>query len=740
MGIDSRTKLERFKSTVVKVLRTRGYKIAVPALAFNQKEAIAQVCDLISIKAVPVDPDNPLIGSAGLRERGKGGKAMPKAAKKKSAKKKSAKRESAARMQGFKVGEMAPAAKPRVGGAVIEVAPPAKRKSRPGPAVELAPPKSRKRTAGDNIEMQPLSSKGVKKASSSSKTRPGVGAESAPPDLPIPKIPWSGPVVDPSPDFWRRRNFPASAPEKGRRLGTPRPPLKGPVRAEEPEPLRTFECMPQLAIRKEIVRGLAYRMAVFVNQEPASPGAEVQPVKVEVPQSLKEFALDVWFDCSSHFSLDEIDDPSRIVVNTESGVSNELSFTVKVVKPPDDKPMYVSAFFRYNQRPSGKITRYLELSSTGLVWKQFIARSGTEGEVVLPKVDAPPSVVVESAAAYAEIRVEVLKTEANDGQHFTLKCQTPQEEWHGPWNLPQVSKNLVNEYMKNFMANTGKARIASLLGAGMDFWDTLPVKVKALLWEALQKNAATMSVISEEPYIPWEQMVPYQEVQNPSKPLGLALRFGRWVTGDYTSARQYIPMKNGYVVCPKTSGLTSAPQELAFLTQQLKKDFSPVDPIVPVSFDGLDTGLNGAARNVIHFICHGKSAALQTLELDRPDTLDCSQVRTLKGFQAALKDHPLVFLNACEVGGQVLALDGVGGFANSFIHLGAAAVIAPLWPVQDKVALDVTQTFYPLALQGIPFAEAMKRIRSKAYDQAIDSYAAYCFYGDPMACTAPHSG
>ena len=30
-------------------------------------------------------------------------------------------------------------------------------------------------------------------------------------------------------------------------------------------------------------------------------------------------------------------------------------------------------------------------------------------------------------------------------------------------------------------------------------------------------------------------------------------------------------------------------------------------------------------------------------------------------------------------------------------------------------------------------AELMKQIRAKAYAQAVDSYAAYCFYGDPMA-------
>jgi CHAT domain-containing protein len=104
----------------------------------------------------------------------------------------------------------------------------------------------------------------------------------------------------------------------------------------------------------------------------------------------------------------------------------------------------------------------------------------------------------------------------------------------------------------------------------------------------------------------------------------------------------------------------------------------------------------------------------------------------------AFKGGPLAFLNACEVGGQVSALDGVGGFANSFIQLGASAVVAPLWAVQDKAAFCVTQTFYPQALKGVPFAKIMQQIRTKAYDEVIDSYAAYCFYGDPMASATPN--
>jgi hypothetical protein len=504
----------------------------------------------------------------------------------------------------------------------------------------------------------------------------------------------------------------------------------------ETPPMRIVECTPQIEKRKELEPGKAYRCAVWVDQGPAAKGADVQRVKVELPANVKSFSLEIWFDSSSHFAVEDLESPPTLDVKVATGMSNERAFTLRLIKAPDEKPMFVTAFFRFNGRPCGKITRFIEMGAQGWDWKDFVPARPTEGEVVLPNERVAPGITVETMAKPAEIRVEVLKTEENDLQHFTLKCWTPQDHWEGAWNLPQITRELVKQYMQNFMSSKDEARIANLRGAGVDLWKVLPKDAKSLLWNALERGAKTMSVISEEPYIPWELMVPFQTLQKQKEPLGVELQLGRWVTGDYKSARQKIPMKTGYVIAPTTSGLKSAAQEVSFLTEQLKPDFNPADTITPASFKGVNQGLRGPVRDVIHFICHGKSATLQTLELEKPDTLNCSQVQTLAGFLAAFKSAPLAFLNACEVGGEIPALDGVGGFANSFIELGASAVVAPLWAVQDGAAFEVTKTFYQNSLKGMPFAETMKQIRARAYSEAVDSYAAYCFYGDPMASAA----
>lgn len=499
-------------------------------------------------------------------------------------------------------------------------------------------------------------------------------------------------------------------------------------------PMRTIEAMPQLEITKEIAAGREYRMEVSVNQGPAQEGADVQIVSISAPANVASVPVDVWFDCSSHFTIDDIGKPPVINIQTATGVSDALGFTLKAQRALDDGlPMFVSAFFRYQGRPSGRITRYLEAAAGSLQWKKVKAPARPEGEVVLPRATAANSVSVETGARPADIRVEVLRTEANDGRQFRIICITPQDQWEGPWNLPQAAKDLVKAEMQTFMQDKGDARVDDLKGAGMALWRALPLQVRLLLLNALEKGAQTMSVITEEPYLPWELMVPYRTAATARQPLGVELQMGRWATGAYQAPPQRIPLKNAYVVAPKDSGLAKSPDEVKFLTGDMKEKLSPADLVTPATYTGVKAALSGPPRDVIHFICHGKSAALQTLELEKPDTINCEAALSNAGFVKAFSSRPLAFLNACEVGGTVATLDGVGGFAHSFIELGASAVIAPLWAVQDQAALNVTHDFYTQALQGVPFAAIMKDVRARAYAEAVDSYAAYCFYGDPMA-------
>jgi len=128
----------------------------------------------------------------------------------------------------------------------------------------------------------------------------------------------------------------------------------------------------------------------------------------------------------------------------------------------------------------------------------------------------------------------------------------------------------------------------------------------------------------------------------------------------------------------------------------------------------------------------------QTILLDNEvDNLICTQVESLKGFTSAFaKAHTFVFLNACEVGRPTPSLVGIGGFANSFLRIGASGVVAPLWSVDDSIAHEVACQFYEAIHKSpkVPLAKVLQQIRARAYTgEAEDTWAAYSFYGDPLA-------
>jgi hypothetical protein len=494
--------------------------------------------------------------------------------------------------------------------------------------------------------------------------------------------------------------------------------------------LLTLESTPQMDLAKEHLAGVLYELEIYLDQKEAPDGAEVQKSIIQHSRGVTSIQIQVWFDCSSHLSVEDVPQDAVITVDTKTGVSDRLRATLRLLPTGGNGPFFLTAFFRYNGRPCGKITRYLVRTSASAQWLATTPEPDTDGEVILPRAGGSPSVAVEISGKAADIQVEVLKTDANDGRHFVIHCSTGKGSCKEVWNLPQESKELVNTSLQAFMEAAGNARVSKLRSAGLNFWDALPSKTRTFLLAAIEAGAESMAVLSEEPYIPWELMIPYRGLSQLRSPLGVELRIGRWVTGDYTSASQRIPMRSIYVVNPKTSGLKNSQKEVDFLKGL---GLNPASEIVPANYDGIDAGLSGTVRDIVHFVCHGTTGNIQTLQLEAPDKLDCSQVRVMDGFRKAFENGGFAFLNACEVGGSVLSLAGVGGFANSFIQLGASGVIAPLWSVQDSAALTVSQLFYGDALQGIAFSDIMKRIRAKAYDEAIDSYAAYCFYGDPNA-------
>ena len=493
-----------------------------------------------------------------------------------------------------------------------------------------------------------------------------------------------------------------------------------------------IERTPHLQLKKLVSAKRIYEISVYADTKPRDEGSRTTPIEVSVPKSTTQIRLEVWLSHSEHFEIVG-KDTARIVIRKNRKRSDSAKFRVAFANPHDPYSIFLAAMFRYKGRPCGRVLRYLAASATHNL--RFVLdgprreNSDVPAEVALPRIGRNAAITVEMSAKTPDVRIEVFRSRENDGRHFKMKCFTPKGKWSGPWNLNEDTRTIVNAHIQEFKTKTGAQRIKSLEAAGVDFWKVVPERVQKLLMKSIESSLVqSILVTSQEPYIPWELMIPNFAVNR--HPLGVDFNVGRWVTGDYIAPKQSLQLRSVFIIRPKDSKLRFADDEATFL----KRTFNlGAIEVVPATFENVDTTLKTGGRDAIHFICHGKSGPLQTVRLDSPDTLTCAQVQVMDGFVEAFRKNPLAFLNACEVGSPVPSLIGVGGFATSFIELGAAAVVAPLWAVQDSIALDVTSMFYGGVQSGITLSEAVRRIREKAYKLAIDSYAAYCFYGDPLA-------
>ena len=68
----------------------------------------------------------------------------------------------------------------------------------------------------------------------------------------------------------------------------------------------------------------------------------------------------------------------------------------------------------------------------------------------------------------------------------------------------------------------------------------------------------------------------------------------------------------------------------------------------------------------------------------------------------------LVVLSACDSGsGQLRAREGVMGLARAFLAAGAGAVVATLWPIDDRATRRMTLALHRHVLAGQSFAAAL---------------------------------
>jgi hypothetical protein len=482
--------------------------------------------------------------------------------------------------------------------------------------------------------------------------------------------------------------------------------------------------------------GTPFTVEVWCDEEAPRQGEEGQAVSITAAADCDELPVRVWLAASAHFEIASV--PQVLTLRRSEGRSATLRFEATVAAaPPAGEPGQLSAMFVHNGRPAGSVTRVVALEGS----------AAAPPDVAAPL--RPGAVELDTAARPADLVVQVTKV-AGDDRQFVCTLSTPllpggDERSPEAWHLAERAPDLVAQFMEDFMGATEPAqRIARLRGAGRKLFDAAPEGFRRLYWELVDagRPPRTILVASQDWAFPWELMVPYRTRADGSKekhePLGVRLAVGRWITDTHLPPPQRVPLADCYTFAPlydEPYMLEHAPHEVAFVQEHFNGT-----AIHPGSRASLDYSLGSRAVALLHLACHGESSqdSSQVLMLEGAASLLSYELPEMAGVAHGVGGgRPLVFLNACEVGRLGPALIGVSGFPVEFIELGASAVVAPLWSVVDVTAHEVAKQFYTalVAAPERPFADVLREIRGRAYaeDTSEDTYAAYCFYGDPLA-------
>jgi hypothetical protein len=205
---------------------------------------------------------------------------------------------------------------------------------------------------------------------------------------------------------------------------------------------------------------------------------------------------------------------------------------------------------------------------------------------------------------------------------------------------------------------------------------------------------------------------------------------------------------NPLVADRRFANLPGAESEAAAVADQLKGEYSVTALIGKgISPDQVMTALHERPWKVMHLALHG------VFDFPRVPGGEEKVTGAVIGadFYLAPADFnqmpyvpDLVFLNCCH-GGNTAAdaaahvpryPELAANLATQFIKMGAKAVVAAGWAVDDRAAQAFAQTFYAEMLRGRPFGEATFTARKEIHRRfaQVNTWGAYQCYGDPAFC------
>lgn len=309
-------------------------------------------------------------------------------------------------------------------------------------------------------------------------------------------------------------------------------------------------------------------------------------------------------------------------------------------------------------------------------------------------------------------------------------------------------RRLYQEIERRWLSTAGdtEAFEAELRAFGGDLFDRLlPPELQRLLWK--HRSRLKVMVLSSEPFIPWElvHLKARDKGPLPRETIFLGqLGVVRWLHGSWPPDRLRIrPGRARYIIPRYPHPDWALPQAEA--EQQFLKERFGARAVDPEQNKVRKLLARRGSFDLLHFAGHGFAesddiANAQVMLTGRveqgnyvPAYLNATTVRQHGQLKDRTGNGPIVVFNACQTGRLGHQLTSLGGFAEAFLGVGAAAFVSSLWSVGDVPARTFTESLYAALLDGASVSEATSAARAEARRAGDATWLAYVIYAHPRA-------
>jgi hypothetical protein len=274
---------------------------------------------------------------------------------------------------------------------------------------------------------------------------------------------------------------------------------------------------------------------------------------------------------------------------------------------------------------------------------------------------------------------------------------------------------------------------------GVELYEQLfPAPLRQVYWELKARRddgeLNNLLIVSDEPWIPWELVKPYDVVDGrdvEDDHLAGAWCMSRWLAG--AAVPSDLNIRAARLVAPMMD-LDFVVKEIQYFDSLAARQIEIAPPITTRA-QFLELAEQGGAQ-LFHFASHGNYN--QAFVDESPIVLEGEPLfpsdLTRRRARGLRRERPLIFLNTCHGARVGFNLTGLGGWAQRLVdQLGVTAFVGTLWEVHDELASQFAQLFYEELWAGKTLGEAFfsARRQLRAMQSANPTWLAYTLYGDP---------